>query len=401
MIIFFIVALLVLSIIHGVVGWRIIPALGLSGSVKLLIWGIIPLAIALPLLPILFRSRGVENDLIDWFSWAGYISLGFFTLTFLTVLAKDALIIVLNLGEKAAGLFGYAPPEPVDPSRREFIQKATGIGILTLTGTASAMGLYNARQSPIVIKKDIPIRGLHQSLDGLTIAQISDFHVGPTVKKGFVRGVVNQVNALEPDIIAMTGDLVDGSVKYLAKEIAPIQDLSARIGKYFTTGNHEYYSGVDAWLDEVDRLGFTNLVDSHEVISNGKGAFTLGGVTDYRSRQIKPEHRSDPETAFSGAPENLPKILLAHQPASIFAAHRAGVALQLSGHTHGGQFWPFLYAVQLANPYIAGLHDHDGTWIYVNRGAGYWGPPLRIGVPSEITLLKLRRAASDKTVQIK
>ncbi len=392
MIIFFIVALFILSIIHGVVGWKIIPALGLSGPVKLLAWGIIPLAIALPILPIIFRSRSIENDLIDWFSWAGYISLGFFVLTFLAVLAKDAMIIILNLCEKLASLFGVATHVPTDQGRREFIQKDTGIGILTLTGTSSAMGIYNARQSPIVIKKDIPIRDLDHSFDGLTIAQISDFHIGPTIKKGFVRGVVNQVNALEPDIIALTGDLVDGSVKYLAKEVAPIQDLSARIGKYFTTGNHEYYSGVDAWLDEVDRLGFTNLVDSHEVISNGKGAFTLGGVTDYRSKQIKPEHRSDPETAFSGAPKNLPKILLAHQPASIFAAHRAGVDLQLSGHTHGGQFWPFLYAVRMANPYIAGLHDHDGTWIYVNRGAGYWGPPLRIGVPSEITLLKLRPA---------
>ena len=396
MIVFFIVALLLLSIIHGVVGWRIIPALGLSDPLRSFVWGIIPVAIVLPMIPIAFRSRGVENDLIDWFSWAGYISLGFFVLTFFAILAKDTMFAVLSMGQKVAGLLGYAHHEPIDPSRREFIQKVTGIGILAITGTATAKGVYNATQSPIVIKKDIPIHGLDQGMDGFTIAQISDFHIGPTVKGGYVRQVVEQVNRLEPDIIALTGDLVDGSVKYLAKEVAPLKDLSARIGKYFTTGNHEYYSGVDAWLDEVDRLGFTNLVDSHEVISNGRGSFTLGGVTDYRSRQIKPDHHSDPEIAFSGAPKDLPKILLAHQPASIFAAKKVGVDLQLSGHTHGGQFWPFVYAVRMANPYTAGLHDHDGTWIYVNRGTGYWGPPLRIGIPSEITLLKLRSAPESK-----
>ena len=181
MILFFIVALLLLSIIHGVVGWRIIPALGLSDPLRSFVWGIIPVAIVLPMIPIAFRSRGVENDLIDWFSWAGYISLGFFVLTFFAILAKDTMFAVLSMGQKVAGLLGYAHHDPIDPSRREFIQKVTGGGILAITGTATAKWVYNATQSPIVIKKDIPIHGLDQGMDGFTIAQISDFHIGPTI----------------------------------------------------------------------------------------------------------------------------------------------------------------------------------------------------------------------------
>ena len=214
-------------------------------------------------------------------------------------------------------------------------------------------------------------------------------HVGPTIKKGYVESVVNKVNELNPDLIAITGDMVDGSVDYLAKHVEPLKDLSANIGKFFVTGNHEYYSGVDQWLDKTDQLGFTNLLDSHEIIKRGNGIISLGGVTDYRSKTIKPSHKSDAHLAFRNVSKETPKILLAHQPWSIFNAHDAGADLQLSGHTHGGQFWPFIYAVRMANPYTAGLHNHNGTWIYVNRGTGYWGPPMRLGVESEITLVTL------------
>lgn len=387
---FFIFAIVMLSIIHGIVGIRIIPFLNLSQPVKIIVWSVIVILAALPIIPIILRSKGFENESVDIFSWAGYISLGFFVLTFLTVITKDIVYVLIGLFTKIAAYFENTI-EPLDPSRRDFIQKMLSIGIITTTGASTLVGLYNARKGPTIMRSNVSLNGLGKNLNGLTIAQISDLHVGPTIKEGYVEGVVNQVNELNPDIIAITGDLVDGSVKYLAKHVEPLKDLHANVGKYFVTGNHEYYSGVDRWLDKTDQLGLTNLIDNHEIITKENDSITIGGVTDYRSSTIKPDHKSDANKAFYGAPKDIPKILLAHQPWSIFNAHEAGTDLQLSGHTHGGQFWPFTYAVRMANPYTAGLHDHNGTWIYVNRGTGYWGPPMRLGVNSEITLVTLEQ----------
>ena len=387
---FFIFAVIILSIIHGVVGLRIIPFLNLNHTLKIITWSVIFVLATLPIIPIILRSKGFENESVDIFSWAGYISLGFFVLTFLTVITKDIVYILIGVFTKIASYFGNTI-DPLDPSRRDFIQKMLSIGIITTTGASTLAGLYNARKDPTIMRSNVSLNGLGKNLNGLTIAQISDLHVGPTIKEGYVEGVVNQVNELNPDIIAITGDLVDGSVKYLAKHVEPLKDLHANVGKYFVTGNHEYYSGVDRWLDKTDQLGLTNLIDSHDVITRGSDSITIGGVTDYRSNTIKPDHKSDANKAFYGAPKDIPKILLAHQPWSIFNAHEAGTDLQLSGHTHGGQFWPFTYAVRMANPYTAGLHDHNGTWIYVNRGTGYWGPPMRLGVNSEITLVTLEQ----------
>jgi predicted MPP superfamily phosphohydrolase len=204
--------------------------------------------------------------------------------------------------------------------------------------------------------------------------------------------IVEQANALAPDIVAFTGDLVDGSVPHLRHEVAPMAELAARYGRYFITGNHEYYSGAEPWVEEADRLGFDVLLNEHRVLQHGTGRILLAGVTDYSAGQFVKRHASNPEVAISGAPSCEVKILLAHQPRSLYAALPLGFDLQISGHTHGGQFFPWNLLAALGQPYIAGLHKHENMWIYVSRGTGYWGPPLRLGARSEMTVIKLIKA---------
>ena len=394
MMIFLVVVITVLVLIHGYVGLRLIHTLKLAPPWGAVAWGFLATVVLLTPLPIILRYRGYENTLTDILAALGYTSLGFFTLLFLALVARDLLWLVLALGGKALELANSLRAntiahETFDPGRREFIVRLMNLGLVAATGLASAYGMVQARRRPTVFEVEIPIEGLHPDLEGFRIVQISDLHVGPTIKGGWVRQVVDQVNALKPDLIACTGDLADGSVRYLKEDVAPLADLRAPHGVYFCTGNHEYYSNLDDWLAEIKRLGMTALINEHTVLEHGAGRILLAGVTDLHAHQTHPHHATDPEAAVAGAPQCDVRLLLAHQPGSIYAAARLGFHLQLSGHTHGGQFFPFTYAVRATHPYTAGLHKHDGTWIYVNRGTGYWGPPLRIGVPSEVTVLRL------------
>lgn len=395
---FLVAVVATLALIHGYVGLRIIPTLVLTASWTKLLWIALGLLAYLPLALMIARYLGAENRFTDTLSWLAFTSLGFFFLTFLAVLVRDLGWVLWAGGAKLAGLVqhlqaaGGEPPDPFDPGRRQFIIQAMNLGILGLTGGLSAYGIVQARRKPIIEEVTVPIAGLPAGLEGFRIAQISDLHIGPTIKAAFVQTVVEQVQALKADMIALTGDLVDGSVDHLSGDVAPLAALEAPYGKFFITGNHEYYAGVEHWVDEVARLGFTNLLNEHQVLNVGGAQLTVAGVTDLHAHQVHPPHRTDPDKALAGAPADSIKLLLAHQPGSIFDARRLGVHLQLSGHTHGGQMRPFDYVVAKAHPYLRGLHDHDGTWIYVNRGTGYWGPPLRLGVPSEITLLRLTAA---------
>ena len=383
---FFIIAIGMLWLIHGYVAWRIIPTLGISSSQTNLAYTTVFILSLLPIIPIALRMSGNESKLIDRLSFLGYTSLGFFTLSFFIFVAKD---LVLQL----IALFSYLINEdnPFDNSKRDFIKKSVSIAMISLAGTGTGFGFYSSRKGPTIMDQDIFLESLPAGFENFTIAQISDLHVGPTIKRPYVENVLKKISHLNPDLIAVTGDLVDGSVKYLKSELQPLKDMIASNGTFFVTGNHEYYSGVDQWLDETDRLGMKNLINSNELISKAGDQIAIAGITDLRAHQIKPAHRSDPELALRSVPEDITKIVLAHQPNSIHSVHETGADLQLSGHTHGGQFWPFTYPVKMTHPYIAGLHDHQGTQIYVNRGTGYWGPPLRIGVPAEITLIRLKK----------
>ena len=198
---------------------------------------------------------------------------------------------------------------------------------------------------------------LPHALHGFSIAQISDVHVGPTIKRGFVEGVVRQVNALKADMIAVTGDLVDGSVQQLSAHTAPLAGLTARHGAYFVTGNHEYYSGERAWTAEIGRLGLRVLKNEHVVLKHDGASLVLAGVTDFSAHHFDPAQRSDPAAALRGAPVDAgARILLAHQPSSAMAAADAGFDVQISGHTHGGQFWPWNFFIHFFQPFSSGLH---------------------------------------------
>jgi predicted MPP superfamily phosphohydrolase len=230
---------------------------------------------------------------------------------------------------------------------------------------------------------------LPAALDGFRIAQISDIHVGPTIKRAFLERIVAQVNALDAHLVAITGDLVDGGVHELGKHTNALEALRSTHGSYFVTGNHEYYSGADAWVTELRRLGICVLQNEHVVIRHDGESLVLAGVTDYSAHHFDERRRSDPRAALAGAPDSAAKLLLAHQPRSAAAAEAVGFHLQLSGHTHGGQFFPWNFFVRMQQPYTAGLHKLNQLWIYTSRGTGYWGPPKRIGAPAEITLLRL------------
>lgn len=388
---FFIVFITLLGIMHGYVGWKIFSGLNLNSSFAII--GIILLAILtlLPVLPILFRYNGYESSLLDKLSLIGYTSLGFFTLSFVAFLSKDLLFKVWGF---ISSFFSADVKQQItlDLDKREFLEKSLSIGILSLIGPTTAYGFYSARKGPTIINQDIYLKNLPDSFENFTIAQISDLHVGPTIKKPYVEKVVNQISTINPDLIAITGDMVDGSIDYLRRDLEPLSQVVAKYGTYFVTGNHEYYSGAERWLDETDRMGFTNLVNDNKLITIKDQNIALAGVNDYRAHQIIPSHRSNPQAALKGINSKKVKILLAHQPSSIFQANEAGFDLQISGHTHGGQFWPFTYPTKKANPYLSGLHNHNGTQIYVNSGTGYWGPPLRLGVTAEITLFKLKKS---------
>jgi predicted MPP superfamily phosphohydrolase len=235
---------------------------------------------------------------------------------------------------------------------------------------------------------EVPLGKLSPEGDGYTIAQLTDIHIGPTLGHDFLDAVVRETNALNADLIAITGDLVDGSVEQLRDKIAPLADLKARDGVYFVTGNHEYYSGAEEWCAHLETLGVRVLRNERVDV---RGLFELAGVDDFAAEGMAPGHRQDIPAATAGRDPSKPIVLLAHQPKAVTEASAHGVDLMLSGHVHGGQIVPFNWLVKLEQPYVEGLYRHgDSTWIYVSPGTGYWGPPMRVGTTSEITRITLR-----------
>jgi len=365
--------LAILALLHLYIGMRLLPDMnvGLAGVAL----GALLLAASAGLVriglvaPSLRRSRWSER-----LSWAGLLSMGLFSSLFVLTLLRDVVLLVLALFHAGGPAF-----------RRD---SAIAVPLVALLVTL--IGFVNARRVARVVRVEVPIAGLPAALDGYSIAQISDIHVGPTIKRPYLNAIVNKVNALKADAIAVTGDLVDGSVQRLALHTEPLSRLAAPDGTFFVTGNHEYYSGAEQWIAEVRRLGLRVLMNEHVIRRRGDASLMIAGVTDYTAQHFNPAHKSDPRQAIAGAPHDVAvKILLAHQPRSAPAAADAGFDLQLSGHTHGGQFFPWNLFVPLQQPFVAGLNRVRSLWVYTSRGTGYWGPPKRFGAPSEITLVRL------------
>lgn len=384
-----------LALVYGYVGWRTISPARLSRTWKRCLWALVACLWILAPLPILLRRLDGESPSADNMAWISNLGLGFFFLAFCMLAAADlvrlaALILRRVTRFAMQGFTGAtAPDTPVDPGRRRLLAYPVNLGILGVTAGLSGYGFIEAIQIPDVVRVRVPIPNLPPALEGYRIVQMTDIHIGPMIKQKFTGAIVDRANALEPDLIALTGDVVDGSVGHLSNAVSPLSALSARHGTYFVTGNHEYYSGAEVWIDEFDRLGLRVLLNDHRMLQIGDARILLAGVTDPNGGRFVDGHHTDLDAAISGATPADVKLLLAHQPRSIFAAARRGFDLQLSGHTHGGQFIPWNFIVELTQPYLKGLHNHQNTWIYVSKGTGYLGPPLRLGTKPEITLIEL------------
>ena len=360
-----------LVLLHAYIGIRLLVPFGAVTQVA----GVGLLAGCLWLLPQGFRIR---KDRGPWAVLLPSLAVGFFSWLLVLTLFRDVSLVVSALA--------------LSPQGYEAWTRMSAIGVMALTPAITQVGFFMARRVAPVVDVEVPLADLPAPLEGFTIAQISDIHIGPTIKRNFVEAIVERVNRLGVDMVAITGDLVDGSVRDLAQHTEPLARLESRHGTYVVTGNHEYYSGVHAWIRELRRLGTRVLLNEHVVLDHDGAKLTVAGVTDYSAQHFDPSHKSDPHAAMKGAPTDAPKILLAHQPRSASAAAQAGYHLQLSGHTHGGQFWPWNLFVRLQQPFTAGLKRLGSMWVYVSRGTGYWGPPMRFGVPSEITLIRLVRS---------
>ncbi len=371
----FLTAAALLALLHVYIGSRLLPDLAIGAGGRTL--GIFVLALSCVLMPLGMMTRAIRGSAwADRVAWVSLTTMGLFSSFLVFTLLRDVVLLIAMIVAR--------------PNALAAIREISAIAVIGVATLATVLGLINARRRARIVEVEIPLADLPADLQGFSIAQISDVHVGPTIKRNYVDAIVEAVNRLDADVIAVTGDMVDGSVPQLAAHVEPLGRLRARHGTYFVTGNHEYYSGEPAWRSEFRRLGMHVLMNEHVVLTHRQAQVIVAGVTDFSAHHFDPRQRSDPSAALQGAPASAAvRILLAHQPRSAIAAAAAGFDLQLSGHTHGGQFWPWIHFVRFQQPFTAGLHRLQNLWVYTSRGTGFWGPPKRFGAPSEITRIRL------------
>lgn len=371
-------ALVVTSIWVGGHVWmvdRLVTDPGLTGAAASLVTGaLVALGLLVALQP--FAERYLPPRHARLVLWPASVWIGF----------AFYVAVALGASEVLLGVLGAAAPG-VDPQAAA----ATRAVLVTLAAiTAGGIALVGGLRPPELTRTEIRLDRWPQALDGFRIVQISDIHIGALLDRRFAAEITARVNALAPDLIVVTGDLVDGTVKHLAPEVEPFRALSAAHGAFFVTGNHDYYSGADPWLDTIRALGIRPLRNERvEILARG-AVFDLAGVDDHRGHLFGPGHGEDVARALAGRDPERAVVLLAHDPSTFKAAAPRGVDLQISGHTHGGQIWPFNYLVRLAITFVEGVYRRGDAQLFVSRGTGFWGPPMRLRAPAEIAEIVLR-----------
>ena len=432
--------LLALVLLHGYIWWRMVRSTTVPGRLRR---RLTLLTVVLALLPAAAVALGsaAPPDLATALEWVGFSWLGLAFYLFVTLLALEPVRLVIRLcqrssraqpqevtalvvpsgprrgprrddatahrdGGTAPGRGGRPEDDSViargavredsdvtitSPSRRLFLARslAATAGAVAL-GTAGT-GVYLANSPPRVERVPIRIPGLDPAFDGFRIVTFSDPHLSPTYGGRRFERVVEIVNAQRPDVVAIVGDLVDGSVADLRGDVAPLADLVSEQGVFFVTGNHEYFVDTREWMRHLPTLGVDVLRNERVGLRRGAASLDLAGIDDRTAASSGvPGHGADLDAALDGRDDATPVVLLAHQPVLVDQAAAAGVDLQLSGHTHGGQLWPFDYLIRLDQPVVDGLSRVGDTQLYVTRGAGYWGPPMRVGAAPEVTVVELR-----------
>ena len=410
-------------LLHSYLWWRLVRSTTDPGRLRRrLTW----LTVALALLPVvaILTRRALPLDVAAPLDWVAYCWLGIAFYTFVSLLALEPVRL---LGRLWTGR-GSPPPEvgpggarrvprsndatarrdeetamghgairedrkdtAPSPSRRVFLARglAATAGAVAL-GTAGT-GAYFANSTPAVRRVPVTLSGLDPALDGLRIVSFSDGHLSATYGGRRFERLVELVNEQQPDVVAIVGDLVDAELTELRGEVAPLADLVSEQGVFFVTGNHEYFVDTETWLGHLPTLGVEVLRNERVPIRRGSAYVDLAGIDDRTAeRSGVPGHGADLDAALDGRDDAVPVVLLAHQPYMVSRAQEAGVDLQISGHTHAGQLWPFDYAIRLDQPAVEGLSRHGDTQLYVTAGAGYWGPPMRVGARPEVTVVELR-----------
>lgn len=402
---FIVVLSSVLGLAHLYVWKRLIKDTTTPGRTR---WGLTAVFLALAALLVMTlmvpRLAGIDES--AWFAWPGYIWFALVGYLLMCLLIAEPVRLVLRgwvkRGAQSDPVVADEPSAPAHEvketpttsgvNRRVFLARTSAVAAGVAASGLVGYGAATALGPPNVLQVPVRLARLDPAFNGFRIAVVSDIHLGPLLGRRHTERIVRMINEADADLVAIVGDLVDGTVEKLGHAAEPLQDLASREGSFFVTGNHEYFvEDTVPWLRELERFGVSPLRNENTAIRRGAAAFDLAGVNDLAGEERG--HPPDYDRALAGVDPSRPTVLLAHQPVMVEEAAVRGVDLQLSGHTHGGQTWPFQYVVEAVQPSLAGLSSHHDTQLYVSRGAGFWGPPVRVGAPPDISVLTLSAPA--------